>query len=52
MFALDADGHPARPGRIARNLQAKMFRSAAPIGKLDVQLVYLPRPGMLAPRNG
>ena len=37
---------------IARELQAKMFREAAPIGHLDVQLVYLRGSANVAPRNG
>ena len=40
MFALDATASRAPTWAIARELQAKMFREAAPIGKLDVQLVY------------
>lgn len=39
MFALDATGSRARTWAIARDQQAKMFRAAAPIGHLDVQLV-------------
>jgi hypothetical protein len=40
MFALDATASRAPTWDIARDLQAKMFRAAAPIGRLDVQLVY------------
>jgi hypothetical protein len=40
MFALDATGSRAPTWAIARDLQAKMFREAAPIGHLDVQLVF------------
>jgi hypothetical protein len=40
MFALDATASRAPTWAIARDLQAKMFREAAPIGQLDVQLVY------------
>src|SRR3974390_1667049 len=40
MFALDATASRAPTWAIARDLQAKMFREAAPIGHLDVQLVY------------
>jgi len=40
MFALDATASRTPTWAIARELQAKMFREAAPIGKLDVQLVY------------
>lgn len=40
MFALDATASRAPTWAIARDLQAKMFREAAPIGRLDVQLVY------------
>jgi hypothetical protein len=39
MFALDATGSRAPTWAIARDQQAKMFRAAAPIGQLDVQLV-------------
>src|SRR5262249_26943997 len=35
-----ATGSRAPTWAIARDLQAKMFREAAPIGRLDVQLVY------------
>ena len=40
MFALDATASRAPTWAIARDLQAKMFRTAAPIGHLDVQLAY------------
>ncbi len=40
MFGLDATRSRAATWAIARDLQAKMFREAAPIGRLDVQLVY------------
>jgi len=40
MFALDATASRAPTWAIARELQAKMFREAAPIGYLHVQLVY------------
>ena len=40
LFALDATQSRAPTWAIARDLQAKMFRDAAPIGKLDVQLVF------------
>jgi hypothetical protein len=40
MFALDATASRAPTWAIARNLQARMFREAAPPGKLCVQLVY------------
>ena len=40
MFALDATASRAPTWAIARELQARMFREAAPIGKLDVQLVF------------
>jgi hypothetical protein len=40
MFGLDATASRAPTWAIARNLQAKMFLEAAPIGRLDVQLVY------------
>jgi hypothetical protein len=39
MFALDATASRAPTWAIARDQQAKMFRAAAPIGQLDVQLV-------------
>lgn len=40
IFALDATASREPTWTIARDLQAKMFREAAPIGRLDVQLVY------------
>jgi hypothetical protein len=40
IFALDATASRQPTWDLARDLQAKMFREAAPIGKLDVQLVY------------
>jgi hypothetical protein len=40
MFALDATASRAPTWAIARDLQAKMFRAAAPIGHLDMQLVF------------
>jgi hypothetical protein len=40
MFALDATASRAPTWAIARDLQTKMFREVAPVGKLDVQLVY------------
>ncbi len=40
MFALDATASRAPTWVIARDLQAQMFREAAPIGRLNVQLVY------------
>ena len=40
MFALDATASRAPAWVIARDLQANMFREAAPIGHLEVQLVY------------
>jgi hypothetical protein len=40
MFALDATASRGPTCAMARDLQAKMFREAAPIGRLDVQLVY------------
>jgi hypothetical protein len=40
MFALDATASREPTWAIARALQAKMFREAAPLGHLDVQLVY------------
>ena len=44
MFALDATASRAPTWAIARELQAKMFREAAPIGYLHVQLVARPDP--------
>jgi hypothetical protein len=40
MFALDATASREPTWAIARDLQTKMFREVAPVGKLDVQLVY------------
>jgi hypothetical protein len=40
MFGLDATASREATWTIACELQAGMFREAAPIGKLDVQLVY------------
>jgi hypothetical protein len=40
MFALDATASRAPTWAIARDLQANMFREAAPIGHLEVQLVF------------
>jgi hypothetical protein len=40
IFALDATASRRATWDLARDLQAKMFRAAAPVGKLDVQLVY------------
>ena len=40
MFALDATASREPTWAIARDLQGKMFREAAPIGKLDLQLVF------------
>ena len=40
MFALDATASRAPTWAIARELQAEMFREAAPVGKLDVQLLF------------
>jgi hypothetical protein len=40
MFALDATASRAPTWALARDLQAKMFREAAPFGRLDVSLVY------------
>ena len=39
VFAVDATASREPTWAIAKELQAKMFREAAPIGKLDVQLV-------------
>jgi hypothetical protein len=39
-FAVDATASRSATWALARELQAKMFRAAAPIGKLDVQLVF------------
>jgi hypothetical protein len=40
MFALDATASREPTWVIARDLQTKMFREVAPIGKLEAQLVY------------
>jgi hypothetical protein len=40
IFALDATASRAATWDLARELQAAMFRAAAPLGKLDVQLAY------------
>ncbi len=40
VFALDATASRVPTWAIARDIQAKMFRDVAPVGKLDVQLVY------------
>ena len=40
IFALDATASRAPTWAIARELQAKMFRATAPIGRLEVRLVY------------
>jgi hypothetical protein len=40
MFALDATASREPTWAIARDLQAKMFRATAPLGRLDVQLAY------------
>jgi len=40
MFALDATASRGPTWAIARDVQTKMFRDVAPVGKLDVQLVY------------
>jgi hypothetical protein len=40
IFGLDATASREPTWAIARELQAKMFREAAPIGRLDVQLVF------------
>lgn len=40
MFALDATASRESTWAIARDLQTKIFRDVAPVGKLDVQLVY------------
>jgi hypothetical protein len=40
MFALDATASREPTWAIARDLQTKMFHEVAPVGKLDVQLVY------------
>jgi hypothetical protein len=40
MFGIDATASRQATWTIARDLQAEMFRTAAPIGKLTVKLVY------------
>jgi hypothetical protein len=40
IFALDATASRAPTWAVARNIQARMFREAAPIGQLSVRLVY------------
>ena len=40
IFALDATASRGPTWDLARDLQAKMFREAAPVGKLGVQLAY------------
>ena len=40
IFAIDATASREAKWTLARDLQAEMFRETAPIGKLDVQLVY------------
>jgi hypothetical protein len=40
LFAVDATGSRAPTWTIARDLQARMFREAAPIGHLNMQLVF------------
>ncbi len=40
IFALDATASRGPTWAVARDLQAKMFREAAPVGKLDVQLIF------------
>lgn len=40
IFALDATASRAPTWAIARDLQAKMFREAATLGQLDMQLIY------------
>ena len=40
IFALDATASRESTWGVARELQAEMFRETAPIGHLDVQLVY------------
>ena len=47
IFALDATMSRQPIWDTACRLQADMFREAAAIGGLDVQLVYLPRPGRM-----
>jgi hypothetical protein len=40
IFGLDATASREATWNVARDLQAKMFREAAPYGRLDVQLAY------------
>jgi hypothetical protein len=40
IFGLDATASREPTWAIARDLQAQMFRAAAPVGRLDVQLVF------------
>ena len=40
VFGVDATASRAETWAIARDLQAQMFREAAPIGQLDLQLVF------------
>ena len=40
MFALDATASREPTWAIARDLQARMFRAAAPVGRLDMKLIY------------
>jgi hypothetical protein len=40
IFALDATASREPTWHLARDLQARMFRAAAPAGKLDVQLLF------------
>jgi hypothetical protein len=40
MFAVDATASREATWALARQLQGDMFRAAAPVGKLDVQLVF------------
>ena len=51
IFSCDATGSRAPTWSIARKLQMQMFREAAPIGKLDLQLVFFGGNGC-APPNG
>jgi hypothetical protein len=44
IFALDATASREPTWDIARELQAKMFREAAPLGQLDMQLVFFRNP--------
>jgi hypothetical protein len=40
LFAVDATASRSATWQIARKLQAKMFREAAPVGHLDLALIY------------